>query len=296
MTTTNLILNAGTTQKVHDVISTTIFTTAEKFAIPRTLYLEKKEGSGKVFLDSRTVFYPDWQHQLDTVLQFVRKFFKINFHWDFFISVNSQAVDGWSTSVPLFLLFASAVSGEPLPNNIFSTGCMFSPDGWISHGKFEAVQAKIDAAEAFSRNTNVENPEFLIPFSFHEYHSENVRLYSIKSVFSALKKALPQTFHMYQSRTEKFQHMSAQAALQGFSLPSAGDLFVILSAENQKQEQPKQLNLQTKAGIPIILEKVPSDQAVHLYFIHHSVVIFKHTYRNTDQAHAAASHYKEVLP
>ncbi len=271
--------------------STTIFTTSKNLAVPRTLSLEKRRGKGRVLLDSQTIFYPDWQAQLQTVFQFVRKFFGTDLHSDFLISVNSKAVSGWSTSVPLFLLFASSITGEKLPENVYSTGCMFSPDGWISHGKFDAVQTKIDVSEALVQHFAVEDPTFLIPFSLYKYKSNKVRLCLIKSVFSALKIALPKTFEHYKSRIEELSRIELQDSFQHVldSIPRKGDAFVLISQSQKKRY------LEERIGSTLLVrEENPSDP-VYLYFIRESTVVFKQRYTNSEKAYAEAFHYQEVL-
>lgn len=272
----------------------TIFTTSGNLSVPRTLSIEKKEGSGKVFLDTtKTTFYPEWQSQLHTVFEFVKKFYEKDFHYDFLISMDCQAVNGWSTSISLFLLFSSLITGEPLPKNIFSTGCMFSPDGWISHGKFKATQVKIDASEAFVQYSGVENPQFLIPFSYHEYKSEKVRLHYVRSVFSALEVALPETFQKYKQQIEKLSHVKAQDNLQNVLeyIPSSGEAFVLVSAD---ADQPPQVYSELDEGVLFIKEKVSSDP-VYLYFIRDTMVMFKHFYDNQQKARTAAFQYQEVF-
>ncbi len=282
------------------MISTTIFTTAltpskEYLAIPRTLSVQKRTGSGKILLDTtRTVFHRDWQLQLQTVSQFVQKFFGKVDH-DFFISVDTCAVSGWSTSVPLVLLFASAVTGEPLPDNMFSTGCMFSPDGWVSHGKFKSTQAKIDASEQVAHYTGIKDPLFIVPFSY-QYTSEKVTLFSVTSMFTALKRALPHLYKEYTETIKTFSHVKSQDALQNAldHIP-AGKVFAAVSASQDNCTDPVYSRTEIKS-IPLLYENVPSDHPVYLYFIRDSTVLFKYSYKNIKRALAAASDYVKVLP
>lgn len=282
------------------MISTTIFTTVltpskEYLAIPRTLSLQKRTGSGKILLDTtRTVFHRDWQLQLQTVSQFVQKFFgKVNH--DFLISVDTGAVSGWSTSIPLGLLFASALTGEPLPNNIFSTGCMFSPDGWVSHGKFNSTQAKIDASERFAQYKEMKDPLFIVPFS-HQYISEKVTLCYVTSIFSAFKRALPHLYKEYIKTIKTLSHVQSQDALQNVldHLP-AGNVFVAVSASQNKCTDPVYSPTEIKS-IPFIYENVLPDNPVYLYCIKDSTVLFKYSYKTIKEAFAAASEYVKVLP
>lgn len=283
------------------MISTTIFTTAltpskEYLAIPRTLSVQKRTGSGKILLDTtRTVFHRDWQLQLQTVSQFVQKFFGKIDH-DFFISVDTRAVSGWSTSVPLVLLFASAVTGEPLPNNIYSTGCMFSPDGWVSRGKFKSTQAKIDASEQVAHYTGIEDPLFIVPFSY-QYTSEKVTLFYVTSMFSAFKKALPDLYKEYTETIKTFSHVKSQDALQNAldHIPATGEVFAVVSASAHNRTDPVYSRTEIKS-IPLVYEEVPSDHPVYLYFIKDSTILFKYSYKNIKRALAAASYYAEVLP
>ena len=291
------ILNAGTTRKVSSVtgavISTTIFTTFRDLAVPRTLYLEKREGTGKIFLDTtETLFYPKWQSHARTVFSFVSTFLASDFSYDFTVSVTSRAVDGWSTSVPLFLLAVSAVTGEELPRNIFSTGCMFSPDGWVSHGKYESVQRKIDALNKFVEYKSVEDPHFLIPFSHYAYTSENVSLHLIKSVFSALKRALPRTYQNHKSQIEELSRIEAQDSLQPALkyIPSTGDAFVLISANEKRKSYTR-----TESGVLPFIKEEGLSGSVYLYYIRENTVIFKHLYNNPESACAAALRYQEVL-
>ncbi len=276
------------------IVSTTIFTISRNVAFPRTLTVEKRKGSGNVFLDTHTIFYLEWQYQLRTVFETVQKFFEMKGEHDFFVSVNSLAVDGWSTSLPLFLLFASSFTGEELPANVFSTGCMYAPDGWISYGKFESVQAKIDTLEALSKSSRIENPLFLIPFSFYTYRHTYVTLYPVSSAFSALEKALPQTFQACKAKIKRLSSAAAQDDLQGVldHSPKTGELLVLISAD--KSHQGEYLTTEV-GGIPFIVEEVPSDHPVYLYFIRDSMVVFKHSHYSKDQALRVASHCEEVF-
>lgn len=277
--------------------STTIFTTmmmsSTYLALPRTLSLEKRKGSGKIFLDTtRTIFYQEWQNQLKTVFEFVNTLFSVK-GCDFFISVDCKAVEGWSTSVPLFLLAASSITGELLPKNIFSTGCMRSPDGFISYANFKGTQAKIDALEHLVSYSHIEHPQFLVPFSVHAYHSETVQCIPVTSMFSVLKIALPETFQTYTSHIEKLSRVASQDSLRNVPhIPETGDAFVLLSADH-KVDNPEYS--QCNKGALIIMENVPPDRPVCLYFIREAQVLSKHFYHTTQEAREAASHYQEVF-
>jgi hypothetical protein len=271
--------------------TTTILTASGNLAVPRTLRLETREGSGKIFLDTTdTLFHKGWQSQLHTVFSVVTQVFGPHFDLNFFVSIDSHAVDGWSTSVPLFLQFASVIKGEPLPDSIFSTGCMFSPDGWVSYGKAEAIQAKIDALEVYSPSRNIENPTFLIPFSFHHYKSEKVHLHFITSVFHALEIALPQTFQEYKSRIEELSCITAQDALSRAlaQIPRTGPVFVFVSEDSKGSYSKTSLD-----STPLIQEDTSGP--VHLYYIREGTVIFKHSHKDAQRALAAAHKYEEVL-
>lgn len=274
------------------MISTTIFTLAKNLAIPRTLTLEKREGEKKILLDTtKTIFYPDWQCQLQTVFEFVQQVFG-SFHFDFLVSVDSPAVDGWSTSVPLFLLFASILTGEPLPRNVFSTGCMFAPDGWVSHGKPEGIQAKIEASEVVAEHFSLENPKFLIPYSYHQYKSRKVQLHPVRSMFSALEIALPQTFRNYRKTIEPLLRAESQENLRRIlgHIPE-GDALVIVSAE-----ETGTITLRDIEGIPLVIEEVPPEKRVYLYFLRDRTIMFKYSFSKTENALKAASEYRKVLP
>ena len=273
-------------------VSTTILTASKNLAYPRTLRLETREGSGKIFIDTTiTLFHSGWQSQLHTVFAVVKKVFGPHFDCDFFVSIDSHAVDGWSTSVPLFLQFASVIGREPLPDNMFSTGCMFSPDGWVSYGKVEAIQAKIDALEVYIPSKNIENPTFLIPFSFHHYKSEKVFLHFITSVFHALEIALPHTFNEYKSTIEELSRVTAQDALSHALayIPGTDPVFVLVSAD-RKRGSFIETNIDST---PLIQEDVTGP--VHLYYIREGIVIFKHSHKDAQRACAAAHKYEEVL-
>ena len=271
-------------------VSTTILTASGNLAVPRNLRLETREGSGKIFLDTTdTLFHKGWQSQLQTVFAVVTQVFGPHFDLDFFVSIDSRAVDGWSTSVPLFLQFASVINGEPLPDSIFSTGCMFSPDGWVSYGKAEAIQVKIDALEVYFPSKNIKNPTFLIPFSFHHYRSEKVHLHFITSVFHALEIALPQTFHEYKTTIDKLSCITAQDALSRAlpHIPRTGPVFVLVSADSKGSYVKTCLD-----STPLIQEDTSGP--VHLYYIREGIVIFKHSHKDVERALAAAHKYEEV--
>jgi hypothetical protein len=210
---------------------------------------------------------------------------------DFFVSIDSKAVNGWSTSVPLFLLCASVITETPLPNNIFSTGCMYSPDGWVSFGKTEAVQTKIDASEAFVTRTSVENPQFLIPFSLNRYMNEKVNLTYVKSVFSALKIALPQVYQEYNTVIEKLSHVTSQPDLQDVLeyIPDTGEIFALICADQHPSYSQKITH-----SVPVIEPDTPSGR-MYLYFIKDNTVEFKHHYTNKEHALKDTVKYTEVL-
>jgi hypothetical protein len=277
------------------MISTVILVLSHGRAVSRTLSVQKKTGNGKIFLDSSTIFYPEWQFQLRTVTQFMGKILE-NPDCDFLVSVDSEAVDGWSTSVPLFLLLTSAATGEELPKNIFSTGCMFSPDGWISHGNPEAVQAKIDALEAFSHDFT-QAPTFLVPFSLNTYKSETVRLCYIKSMFSALEIALPHTYQEYSSRIKNLTHVRAQPDLRSVFdyIPDKGDAFVLMPANTECSKSQEPSIDTSQIGTTPFITKKPLSRYMSLYFIRNDHVLFKHRYTDVDRARANALHYQEVL-
>ncbi|MBU7016287.1 MAG: hypothetical protein HXS44_02165 [Theionarchaea archaeon] len=272
-------------------VCTTILTASRNLAVARTLRLEARAGSGKIFLDTTdTLFHKGWQSQLQTVFALVTKVFGPHFDHNFLVSIDSHAVDGWSTSVPLFLQFASVIKGEPLPDNIFSTGCMFSPDGWVSYGKFEAIQAKIDALEVYFPSKNIEKPTFLIPFSFHNYKNEKVTLHFITSVFHALEIALPKTFKEHKSRIEELSCITAQDPLSRalHHIPRTGPVFVMVSADS------KGSYLKTSIGAtPLIQEDTTGP--VHLYYIREGTVLFKHSHKDVEKALVAAHKYEEVI-
>ncbi|MBU7015278.1 MAG: hypothetical protein HXS52_09325 [Theionarchaea archaeon] len=277
--------------------STVIFVLAENRGIPRTLSVQRMTGDGKIFLDASTIFYPEWQFQLRAVSQLIGKVFDCN-DYDFLVSVDSDAVDGWSTSVPLFLLLSSAVTGEELPKNVFSTGCMFSPDGWISHGRVEAVQAKIHALEVFSQENSIQVPTFLIPFSLHKYRTEAVHLHYVTSMFSALKTTLPHTFESHSSQIENLTHVRAQRDLCHLLdyIPDAGDVFVLVPTDEHESSKSQKTSpdISEIGGTPCIKEQ-PLSGYMSLYFIRNNRVLFKHRYTNADRARADASQYQEVL-
>jgi hypothetical protein len=278
------------------MISTVVFVLSHERAVPRTLSVQKKTGDGKIFLDSSTIFYPEWQFQLRTVTQFMGNILEYD-NCDFLVSVDSEAVDGWSTSVPLFLLLTSAVTGEELPKTIFSTGCMFSPDGWISHGKSEAVQAKINALEVFSHDF-IQAPTFLVPFSLYNYKSETVHLCYIKSMFSALEIALPHTYQKYSSQIKNLTRVQAQPDLRNTLdyLPDAGDAFVVVPVDTMEcsRSQKTSLDISQIGSTPLIIEK-PLPGYMSLYFIRNNRVLFKHRYTDVDKARTDALQYQEVL-
>ncbi|MBU6998046.1 MAG: hypothetical protein HXS41_04260 [Theionarchaea archaeon] len=276
------------------MISTAILVLSHGGAVARTLSVQKKKGNGKIFLDSSTVYYPEWQFQLRTITQFMEKILQYQNH-DFLVSVDSWAVDGWSTSVPLFLLLTSAATGEQLPKNFFSTGCMFSPDGWISHGKPEAVQAKIDALEGFSHGV-VQAPVFLIPFSLDTYKSEAVHLRHIRSMFSALEIALPYTYQKCSLEIQNLIQAQAQPDLRQILdyLPGAGDAFVLVPADASSKSRKPSIDISQVGSTPFIMEN-PLAGYLSLYLIRDNRVLLKHRYTDVNRARADALHYQEVM-
>lgn len=278
---------------VTATIFTTVRTSSQYIALPRLLSLQKRKGSGRLFLDStHTVFRQEWQKQVQTVFAFTSSLFSTE-HYDFLISVNCEDLDGWSTSIPLFLLAVSSITGELLPKNVFSTGCMHSPDGFISYGNFKGTQAKIDALEYLVSCSHIENPRFLVPFSIHACHSETVECIPVLNMAAVLEIALPETFQQYISSIEKFSHVASQDSLQNLPhIPETGDTFVLLSADH-KRDNPEYS--QCERGALFITENVPPDHPVFLYFIRETQVLSKHFYPNVQAALEAAPHYQEVF-
>lgn len=278
---------------VTATIFTTVKTPSQYIALPRLLSLQKRKGSGRIFLDStHTVFRQEWQKQAQTVFAFTSSLFSTE-HYDFLISVNCEDLDGWSTSIPLFLLFASSITGESLPKNIFAAGCMFLPDGFISYENFKGVQAKIDALEHVISYSPIETPRFLVPFSIHQYRSERVVCIQVASMFSALEIALPETFQTCTSQIKKLSHVKSQDALQHvLHIPETGDAFVVVAADQQSNLPAY---AQSDSGTLIMVGNVPADHPVYLYFIRESQVMFKHFYSNAQEAFKAISRYEEVF-
>lgn len=277
-------------------MDSTIFTTVatpsgEYLVLPHTLSVQKRKGSGKIFLDStNTTFRQEWQTQAQTVFTFVKTLFS-PVDSDFFISVDCQVIDGWSTSVPLFLLAASSITGEPLPKNIFSTGCMPSPDGFIDYGNFKSTQAKIDALEHLAVYSSLDDPQFLVPFARYEYSCETVQCTRVASMFSALKIALPETFQHYKSIIKKLSHVTTLLSGKVLEyIPSEGDAFVIHSPGTDAP-----YTVTTCGTIPVITEELPPDDPVTLYIVSNCSVVLTYRLATRKLAVKKVLEYKKIL-
>lgn len=275
--------------------STTIFTTVitpsrKYFSVPHTLSVQKRKGSGRLFSEStHTIFYGKWQKQLKTIFELLKTLFPLE-DWDFLVSVDCEAVEGSSASIPLFLMFASLTTGEKLPPNLFSTGSMSSPHGFLSYGHPESLIAKIEAFEHFVSYSLIEDPQFLIPFPFH-YDSKRVECIQVASVFSALKVALPETFQECNPMIENISHVTS--VLSGSVLdfiPSTGDIFVIHSFDADALYQ-----IIDSEGTPVVMEELPSENIVYFHFVCDSKVVLTHRFMNRKVALEKVSLYKEVL-
>ncbi|MBU7047022.1 MAG: hypothetical protein HXS54_11370 [Theionarchaea archaeon] len=286
---------------MNSLIFTTVQTPSKEYlALPRTLTVEKEKGSGRIFLEcTKTIFYKEWQDQAHTVFEFAQKLFSLN-TFDFFISVDTKKLDGWSTSVPLFLLVAGLVTGEPLPKNLFSTGCMVSPDGFISRGNIKSTQAKIDALEALASSQS-QTPLFIIPLSFHEYACKKVKCYPVASMLSALKIALPQTFHTYESLIENLVHVKSHLPGSILDHIPSGNVVVINSGDDTDSDTDSYSDscsysyLMTDSDHTTIVEEFPSKHPAHIYIICDRKVVVHHQYGSKKEALKRVPQYKRVI-
>ena len=280
---------------MNSLIFTTVQTPSKEYlALPRTLTVEKEKGSGRIFLEcTKTTFYKEWQDQAHTVFEFAQKLFSLN-TFDFFISVDTKKLDGWSTSVPLFLLVAGLVTGEPLPKTIFSTGCMVSPDGFISRGNIKSTQAKIDALEALASSQS-QAPLFIIPLSFHEYACKKVKCCPVANMFSALKIALPQTFHTYESLIENLVHVKSHLPGSILDHIPPGNVIVVNSVDINSDSYPYSHSM-TDSDHTTIVEEFPSNHPAHISVIHNRKVVVHHQYASKKEALKRVPQYKRILP
>ena len=282
---------------MNSLIFTTVQTPSKTYlALPRTLTVEKEKGSGRIFLDcTDTTFYKDWQDQAHTVFEFAEKLFPLK-AFDFFISVNTKKVDGWSASVTLFLLIAGLITGEPLSRTLCFTGCMFSPDGFISRGNVKSTQAKIDALEGLASSQHY-TPTFIIPFSFHEYVCKNVRCYPVTSMFSALKIALPETFHKYKSMIDNLVHVRSHLPGSILDQIPSGSVIVINSGgdANSCSYSHSYSNSMTDSDHTLI-EEFPLTCPAHIYVIHDRKVIVHHQYASKKETLKKVPQYRRAVP
>ncbi|MBU7017508.1 MAG: hypothetical protein HXS44_08365 [Theionarchaea archaeon] len=280
---------------MNSLIFTTVQTPSKEYlALPRTLTVEKEKGYGRIFLEgTRTTFYKEWQDQAHTVFEFAQKLFPLN-TFDFFISVDTKMLDGWSTSVPFFLLVAGLVTGGSLPKTIFSTGCMVSPDGFISRGNTKSTQAKIDALEVLSSSQS-QSPTFVIPFSFHEYACKKVRCYPVTSMFSALKIALPQTFHKYEPLIEKLVHVRSHLPESILGLIPPGTVIVINSGGGTDPDSNSYSYSMSDSDDTAIVEDFPANHPAHIYVVHDRKVVVHHQYTSKKEALKRVPQYKRAF-
>ncbi len=280
---------------MNSLIFTTVQTPSKEYlALPRTLTVEKEKGSGKIFLEcTKTTFYKEWQDQAHTVFEFAQKLFPLE-SFDFFISVDTKVLDGWSTSVPLFLLVAGLATRESLPKTIFSTGCMVSPDGFISRGNIKSTQAKIDALEALASSQS-QTPLFIIPLSFHEYACKKVKCYPVASMLSALKIALPQTFHTYESLIEKLVHVKSHLPGNILDHIPSGNVVVINSGDDTDSDSFSYSTLMTDSDHTTIVEEFPSKHPAHIYVIHDRKVVVHHQYASKKEALKRVPQYRRAI-
>lgn len=275
--------------------STTIFTTVitpsqKCLSVPHTLSVKKRKGSGRLFSEStHTIFYGKWQEQVKTVFELSKKLFSLE-DWDFCVSVDSEAVEGSSAAIPLFLLIAELITGEKLPENMFSTGSMSSPHGFLSYGHNESLTAKIEALEHFVSYSSIKDPQFLIPFPFH-YDTKSIECVQVASVFSALKVALPDTYQECNPKIESISHVTSvlSGAVLDF-IPSVGDVFVIHSPDVDGLYEVIDIG-----GTPVVVEELPPDEPAHFHFICNNRVMLAHLFINRKGALEKVSQYKEML-
>lgn len=275
--------------------STTIFTVVVTksrtyIALPHTLSVQKRKGSGNLFSESsKTIFFREWQEQLQAIFELVKTLFSPE-GWDFYVSVDCEAVEGSSASIPLFLLFASSITGEQLPENVFSTGSMFSPNGFLGYGHPESLEAKVKALEHLISYAPVENPQFLVPFPFDEYTSETVQCVQVTTVFSALRATLPKTFQSCNSVIDKLSHVTSVISGRVLEyIPPTGDVFVIDSPDTDAPYQVTDCE-----GTPVVVEELPPDISPYVYYIKNNRVVLVHQYVNTEVALEKVSLYKKL--
>lgn len=274
-------------------IFTTVVTTSRKyFALPHTVSVQKRKGSGRLFLEStHTLFYQEWQKQLKAIFELLKKLFSLN-DWDFFVSIDCEAVEGSSASIPLFLLFASSITGEKLPKNILSTGSMSSPHGFLSYGHPQSLMAKIKAMEHVASYSSIKDFQLLIPFPFYEYTSKTVQCIQVASVFSALKIALPETFQM--CKREIHQMVTVTSVLSGSVLdviPSTGNVFVIHSFDADADA----VYTVTNCGGTRVVEEGSLCEPVYFHVISNNKVVLTHQFIHKTVAEEKVFQYKKML-
>ena len=209
---------------------------------------------------------------------------------DFLVSVDCEAVEGSSASIPLFLMFASLTTGEELPANLFSTGSMSSPHGCLCYGYPESLIAKIEALEHFVSYSFIEDPQFVIPFPFH-HESKTVECIQVASVFAALKVALPETFQECNPRIENISHVTSVLSRRVLDfIPSTGDIFDIHSFDVNAEYR-----IIDCEGTPVIMEELPPDNIVYFHLICDSKAVLTHQFADKRVALEKVSQYKEML-
>lgn len=262
----------------------------------RKLRVECREGEGRVFLDiTSNAFSLQWQKCVQIAWNFVLGFLDCSpCRKDLIFSVGSAntLLEGYSASLPLSLLMISALTGERLQRNIFSTGCMHEPDGWISRGKPKAIEAKIKAAECLVENGSLgDQITLLIPYSHYEYEqTRNVKCIKVKNVFEAMKYSLPYTYMKTRQRAEEL--ISIEKQLLPHRLRSEilkyGDGLIIVNKSKEINDDIIDISSQFDQGKIVLQANISANyEFIGIYVVKEGRVWFKHTYPSLEAVYTA---------
>lgn len=280
--------------KEETILFTVASTKYGDIPLLRKLMVECVEGKGRVLLDAtNNTFSPQWQKCLQTIWNFVSGFLDCDpCGKDLIFSVGSAntLLEGYSASLPLSLLMISALTGERLQRNVFSTGCMYEPDGWISRGNPKAIKAKIWVAECLAESGSLSDQiTLLIPYSHYQYQqTRHVKHVKVKNVLEAMKYNLPNAYMKNRQKVEDL--ISIEKQLLPHKLKSEilkyGNCLVIVRKSRDVNDNVINISSRFDQGKEILQANIRANyELISIYAVKESRVLFKHTYPSLDAAH-----------
>lgn len=262
----------------------------------KKIKVEGKEGKGKIILDvTSNSFSFDWQRCIRIIWNFISVFFNYDISKkDLYFSINSTNTlfEGYSASLPLSLLIVSVLTGEKLQKNVFSTGCMHEPDGWISRGNPKAIEAKIKAAGYFVGSDRMSYKIiFLIPYSNYNYQqTEKIKLIKVKNILEAMKYILPNAYRENKCKIKKLTSIKNQLIpykLLNKILKYKRCLVIANKSKNINDDKIIDISNNFEQNITILQANIKAkDDLISIYMLKEDEVLFKHTYSSLNVIYA----------